>query len=306
MVAYLVLSHTNIPQLARLVRRLAETPDTVVFVRHDGRRERLPADTFAPFDNVHVAISTYPIAWGRFSLLQNTLDGVAAALASGVPFDWMVLVSGQDYVCTDLGAFHRSLASAGVDGFIDFVTTSDPVLGAETADRYHFRYLPVPRPLQALNARLWRLNSMQPYLRFSHTRLGSFVGVADRKIFRRFPVRRGSFWWALSRPCLEELLRVRRTEHALVDGYRQRPFPEESFFQTVLLANPKFTFRNDDLHYIRWDDPGSGSPAILRTSDLRSILASRKPFARKFDTRVDAGVLDRLDEAVRPPVRLAR
>jgi hypothetical protein len=303
-VAYLVLTHTNIPQVHRLVRRLAAQPDAVVFIRHDGAVHRLRPTTFAAYDNVHVFSTTYPVSWGRFSLLQTALDGIEAAFASGIAFDWMMLVSGQDYVCTDLPGFHRRLANATVDGFLDHVPADDPHLGTENADRYYFRYRELPSRLRKLNARLWRLNTLQPWVRFSDSRLGSFIGVADRKIFKRWPLYRGSFWWALSRPCLEELVRVRHEEHALIEAYRHRPFPEESFFQTVLLAAKRFTFSNDDLRYIRWDDPMSGSPAVFRTADIPELLASGKPFARKFDLRVDPTVFDRLDRAVGEPLRV--
>jgi hypothetical protein len=54
------------------------------------------------------------------------------------------------------------------------------------------------------------------------------------------------------------------------------------------------TVVDDNLRYVDWfKEPG---PAVLTVDDLDSMLASGKLFARKFDTTVDAAVLDRLDE----------
>lgn len=298
MVAYFVMSHVNATQVERLVRRLASAPDAVVFVRHDGTHHPLPRDQFAGLTNVYVADARGAVGWGSFDQVQSVLDGIDGALASGVPFDWMVLISGQDYPCTDLGAFHERLAAARVDGFLDHVPAAHRKLGRENADRYYFRYHPVAPRWHALTARLWRLNGLQPFVRFNHTRAGSSIGVTDRRAFKRRQLYRGSFWWTLSRQCVEELATVAHTQPELVAAYKQRLHPDESFVQTVLLGNPLFHFSNDDLRYLRWDDPASGSPAVLRTADVPAILASRKPFARKFDTRVDAGVLDAIDEAV--------
>ena len=298
MVAYFVLSHVNAPQLVRLVRRLAGAPDSFVFVHHTYARDPLPPDAFADCKNVRLVKVRDGVTWGSFGQVEAVLDGMKEALESGVRYDWMVLLSGQDYPCTDLAAFHRQLETSGVDGFLDYVPIGDDRLGRENRDRYYFRYARVPAGLAALNARLWRLNHLQPFVRFMHSRLGSFVGVADRRPFARRRGYRGSFWWALSRACTEELVEVVRTQPDLVDAYRHRLHPDESFVQTALLANPAFVFANDDLRYIRWVDTQSGSPVILGTADIPAILAARKPFARKFDTRVDANVLDALDTAV--------
>ena len=300
MVAYFVMSHVNAEQVDRLVRRLASEPDTAVFVRHDGTKHALALDAFAGLTNVHVAAAADAVGWGSFAQVQSMLDGIKTALASGIPFSWLVLLSGQDYPCTDLGALHQRLMASRVDGYLDHVPAEHRKLRRENASRYLFRYSPVAPRWRALNRRLWRLNALQPFVRFNDTRAGSSIGFADRRPFAKRRLYRGSFWWTLSRRCVEELAAVERTQPDLVEAYKRRLHPDESFVQTVLLNNPAYTFGNDDLHYLRWDDPRSGSPAILRAEDLPKILASRKPFARKFDTRVDACVLDRIDEVIPP------
>ena len=292
-----MLSHDNVEQVTRLVNRLAAEPDALVFVRHGSIEAPLPATAFAELTNVHVLDIPGAVVWGDFSQVQVVLDALQAALSCGAHFDWMVLLSGQDYPSTHLPTFHRSLSLAKVDGFLDYVPAEDDRLRAENTTRYYFRHRPIAARWRALNRRLRHFNNLQPFVRFSTSRLGTFVGLRDRRPFATMPCFRGSFWWTLSRRCLEALVAMPASRPDLIDAYRHRLHPDESFFQTVLLANPDFTFANDDLRYIRWDDTESGSPAILSSDDVPRILASGKAFARKFDTRVDPTVLDALDRA---------
>jgi hypothetical protein len=80
--------------------------------------------------------------------------------------------------------------------------------------------------------------------------------------------------------------------------FRHALHPDELFFQTVLLNSPLAdTVVDDHLRFIDWrDDPGS--PAVLQTPDRDAMIASGKLFARKFDTSVDEGILDLLDEHI--------
>jgi hypothetical protein len=84
---------------------------------------------------------------------------------------------------------------------------------------------------------------------------------------------------------------------ALVRFFKYVDVPDEIFFQTVLLNSPyRDIIVNDNLRHIDWKDPTAGSPAVLTRSDFPALAESPKLFARKFDVRVDAGILDMIDE----------
>ncbi len=114
----------------------------------------------------------------------------------------------------------------------------------------------------------------------------------------------GSAHWCLSRACLEQVAELRTSRPGVVQFFRRVAVPDETFFQTVLLSSPLAgTVVNDDLRYIDWSG-GSNSPRVLTSQDLGVLLESGDLFARKFDPRVDAAVLDGLDAALAawPPV----
>jgi hypothetical protein len=74
--------------------------------------------------------------------------------------------------------------------------------------------------------------------------------------------------------------------------------PDETFFQTVLMNSPyKNRISYDNLRYITWP-PGSRHPMTLDRRDFDTFMDSNKLFARKFDTTVDADVLDMIDREI--------
>lgn len=75
--------------------------------------------------------------------------------------------------------------------------------------------------------------------------------------------------------------------------------PDEIFFQTILLNSSLASdIVNDDMRYIEWKDPNSGSPSVLDMNDFPGLANSPKLFARKFDEEVDVEILDRIDHEI--------
>ena len=74
--------------------------------------------------------------------------------------------------------------------------------------------------------------------------------------------------------------------------------PEEVFFQTVLLSAGRFTLANDSKRYFDFRGSTGNHPKMLRVADLPRMTSRGAHFARKLDERVDAGLLDVLDERV--------
>jgi hypothetical protein len=82
-----------------------------------------------------------------------------------------------------------------------------------------------------------------------------------------------------------------------LESYRRALIPDESFFQTILYSDRRFKLVNDDLRFIRWDDPSNESPATLTVDDLPALRSSPAFFARKFPADPDdklVGAVDRM------------
>ena len=108
--------------------------------------------------------------------------------------------------------------------------------------------------------------------------------------------RKGSMWLTLSRRAVAAAVARADGDEALVRHYRRTVIPDESFFQSVLAAEPDLRIHDGNLQYSRWPAEPDPHPDVLRGDDFDLLVESRAHFARKFDPEVDAAILDRLDD----------
>jgi hypothetical protein len=319
-VLYLILSHTNPEQLVRLVSVLREGSAGPIVVHHHVAGAPLAASALRQVPDARLVPWTEPVRWGDFSVLRRMVAALAWAVRY-VEYDWLVLLSGQDYPVRPLSELERTLAQAGCDAFLEgretvSLTGGAPAQGDFESDNrlwYFYRHLPVPlvggsaaaRALLRAARHRWR--NVRPrglplwYVRdMPHA---VWLGARRRSTpySDGFRCLKGSDWFAVSSRAVEMLVRVWKQERDLVRHYSRCISPSESFFHTVLCNSPKMRVRDDNLRYISWppDEAREPSPRTLTIADLDSIVASGKLLARKFDTRVDVRVLEELDRRLR-------
>jgi hypothetical protein len=299
-VVYFVLSHANVPQVLRLIGRIRrDVPESLVLVHHDATTEPFAADAFAQDAHVYVLPRSIHGEWASYALVEIALYGLDELHARGIAYDYVVLLSGQDYPIADLRGFEVSLAASG-DGFIE----TDPNPGT-LLDRYRFAWMRFPRALEhgvlhRIIGFLTRWNARQRYLRFLSGRVGCRIAYAPQRLplGPGMEVCKGTQWWALSARAIAFVRAFVAENPAFVRHYREHTImPDESFFHTILSdSSAQLSFVNDDRRFTKWATGSSASPEILRLRDLDAICASGAAFARKFDTRVDAAILDALDQ----------
>ena len=294
--AYVILSHRLPDQVTRLVRRIrADRPHSIVVLHHDTSKSELPDDTFAGDPHVLRVTPSVTGRWGDFSVLEMQFRALETLVASARPYDWVTLLSGQDYPIKPLRDFESSLS-----GLADGAIIRE--LGSPEVSRYSFAWHRLPEFLengysQRLFGRLHAYNERQELMRFTNGRVGCRYAFRAR----RSPLPggmcffKGFQWWTLSRRCIEEARSFGRRHPKVLAWYRRTIIPDESYFQTVLYNNPSFSLRNEDGRYVRWDGDDPGSPATLSCSDIPALAASEAFFARKFDSTVDPAVLDEVD-----------
>jgi hypothetical protein len=105
----------------------------------------------------------------------------------------------------------------------------------------------------------------------------------------------GSQWWCLTADCARHLISFIDAAPWYPRFFRFTSIPDECFFHTLVGAS---AFAGHLAPAPLYQEMAGYSPRVLRTEDLPAVFASGMPFARKFDTRVDA-------EAVRTALRVA-
>lgn len=282
--AYVVLSHRHPEQVLRLVRTLRTgSPACTVVLHHDDRFAGIDDAALAGVERV---LPPTPVAWGWASQLDAYLRCLRHALER-VDFEWLTVLSGQDYPIRPLADIEASWEG---DGYVEGVPVAPPAWsrddGDEFARRYFYAYRRVREPGPALRR---AVAAARPLVTLRDMPWGTVLGVRRRG--PALPVRRGSDWLTLSRRAVEAVVGA---PPELVRHYRRTLAPTESLPHTVLYADPSLRLSGDTRRYSVWA-PGSRHPAVLGLGDLDAILASGADFARKFE---DPAVLDALDRVV--------
>jgi hypothetical protein len=281
--AYIVSAYKLPGQLLRLVSGLAaETSHVLVHVdkKTDDDVFRRIAEPLAPFPNVHL-LERHSCHYGGFGHVQATLKGIDELFRLGLPFDYAILLTGQDYPIRSNEEIAEFFHEHRGDSFLEYFSLPSDAWadrGMNRIEAWHFR----------LRGR---------YFQFPR---------GTRKRFRRsFPrgLRPfgGSPYWCLSRECIEYIHAFLQRSPSYVRFFRYVDVPDEIFFHTIVLNSPlRDTVVNDDLRYLEWREPElAGGPALLGESDFDKIMSSGDLFARKFDITVDADILDMIDAQIR-------
>jgi len=299
-VAYLIMTHRLPRQVARLAGVLRRGSPTAAIVVHHNRRSP-PLDR-ASLDALDVELVEPSLAvnWGGMSYLEAQLLSLEW-LSERHIFDWVALISGQDYPVAPVAAIEHGLAGTDADAFIEATACPAPTGRPinEFALRYHFHWRRLPGRLSARAIRVAATRGVRLQVR-SMPRSGAWLGVPARRtpFAADFLCYRGSDWFSLSRAAVETLLQPSLRRRALLRHYRRTLLPSESYVQTVLANDDRLTLCGDTRRYSRWDAPNATGPAVLRNGDLDAVLRSGADFARKFDERLDSCVLDQIDRLV--------
>jgi hypothetical protein len=297
-VGYLVQSHRDPEQVARLVRTLkAGSPDAVVHVSHDFTSSALDVAALTTLPGVLVRSADG--GYGDLSHVRRYLDAVGDLVAEGLAVDWVVNLTGQDYPLRPLADAEADLVAGGGDGYLEYFPALDPARSTWPVRRARSRYLFRHRRLAALSPGAKRalrplqvVNLVQPLVRV-HVAYGLTVGVRRRSPFGPgFELYGGSAYSSLSWPCVAYLREFCAARPDVLRYYEQCLSPVESIFQTILVNSGRFTLVDDCKRFFDFRGSTLNHPRFLSPADLPRALASGADFARKID---DPAVLDALD-----------
>lgn len=299
---YLIRTHQEPAQIRRLVGAILRTTRAGwVLLLHDRGGCSLQREHWLQGDTRIVVMTTrVAVRRGEFSALATYLEALAALRSAARGYDWLIHLSGQDYPLRPLHAVEADLERAPWDAFLDFWETQGPAnrwQPRQAVDRYHYQYRRLPEWIApALRALKWT-HSLQPFFRV-HTTYGANLGIRAGKLPFGPALRLmgGSEWHYLRRGCVDYLLGYCESHPELIAHYRRTVAPDESLVPTVLCNAPRLRVCPDNRRYIDWRGCVDGRPRVLTLADLPALSGGKYDFARKFDARVDARILDALDE----------
>lgn len=252
-------------------------PDADIYVHLDKKTDMTGFEHLAQLPNVFFIQNRVKVYWGSYNIVQATLNGFEEILRAGRPYQFVNLLSGQDYPLTSAENIHSYLNANPDKAFMNYLRFDpDWTEALPRIHEYHF-------------------NNLQIKGRYTLQKLVNKI-LPKRKLPNNLtPVGR-SQWFTIPLHLVEYILTYWNQNPKLQRFIKLTWAPDEFIFQTILYNSVhKAQLVNDDLRYIDWS-AGGVSPKTLTIDDAQALLASGKLFARKFDQTKDSAVLDLLDK----------
>jgi hypothetical protein len=230
---------------------------------------------------VHFIQKRHRIVWGGYSITECYIDGMKEVM-DHAPYDYVILMSGQDYPLRTNEEFHRYLKdNKGFSIMGGEAQTPKSNWWFYAKDRYRFYHL---NDYHFFGKKFIHKASKRllPNRKFLYPGYQLFGGP-------------GATFCALTGQAASYLVRFMEGNHKARRYAKLTHASDEFWFQTLLMNSPlKDKVINDLIWYIDWGGV-SKHPRILTVLDYPALVNSGKFFARKFDMYEDERVLDMLD-----------
>lgn len=274
-IAHLILTHANPLQLKRLIQRLAH-PDADFYIHIDLKTD-ITNFLSLNSENIKFIENRVAVYWGAYSIVQATVNSFEEILKAPQKYDYINLLSGQDYPLKSTAEIHDFFKNNLGKAFMHTLSVENewqeaiPRLTKYHLCNYHFAGKHFVEK--------W-MNKLLPSRKMPNNLI---------------PVGR-SQWFTITTEQAQYIVTYLQENKHVKRFFELTWGSDEIVFQTILF-NSKFQQEmvNDNLRYIDWSE-GKASPKTFTITDLSILLNSGKLFARKFNESVDTAILDELEK----------
>ncbi|MCC3155135.1 beta-1,6-N-acetylglucosaminyltransferase [Hymenobacter sp. BT770] len=280
-IAHLITVHKNPAQVERLLRALAHE-DFDFYLHLDKKVDAQEFAYLAKLPRVQFTRTRISVRWASYRFTEALLECTREILASGEPYDFINLLSGQDYPIKPVAAIHQFFAQHLNSSFLSFEHQDSRWWGhaISRVEQYHSTY--------------YRFKG-QYRLQFLLNKL-----LPKRKFPLPYPLYGGpdGSWWTLGADCARYLVEFMDAHPELRRFSRFTWGSDEFLPATILLNSPlKNQIVNDNYRYIDWS-AGGATPKVLTLDDAPKLAHSHKLFARKFDAVQNPEILEVVDRVL--------
>lgn len=324
--AYIILAYKDVEQVSHLIDTLR--CDGASFIVHvckntkssyiDRLKEMQKNRSDVFFCKREVGIHYY---WG---LVKGTLNALEFLYDNKIDFDYVNLISGQDYPIKsneDLKKFFQE--NYGKEFMTVFPLQTEELVNNVFSEphwdvkkqtyrynRYHIKFKNKVVSIPEIgNEKKYFFDNLSMFIKNSLNYRKQKVWTEKFFIFiltillpnkRYIPKKNklygGSTWWSITKDFAFYIVELNRKDKSLVNFFKYSLIADEMFFQTIIMASPfakRLTFKN--FRKINWDTNNPGHPTILSLKDLTDLKTSECLYARKFDYDTSSLILEALD-----------
>lgn len=283
-IAYLILCHKNPEQVQMLIKKL-DNKNTDFYIHIDKKAENFllsnSGNIFLVPDKKRIDVQ-----WATNSMIIATFEVIHLMLDSKRKYDYVFLISGQDFPIKSNEEIDSFLTENQGTNFIEILPHSS---------EYYKRYMKrndifYPKCIQKPTIFAKVLKKFYIYLSggYNHT-----FNIFKRKNNNKLSFEFGSQWWCLTYDCLVWINNYVIAHKNILDFFEYALTPDECIFQTLFMISPYKEKRQDKLTYLEWDK-NKNNPRIFTKEDFSLLKRSKCFFARKFDTTIDKEIVDLL------------
>ncbi len=258
--AYIIQAHTGYKQITLLISKLILNERIDAYIHIDAKnpslKEKLQTN-YKDSKNVFVLSTSVNVNWSGFSQVQATLLAFKYIEQSQREYDFISLLSGQDY---PLKSPEKILAFLNRNKHKSFIEYEDIGQYAWRLKKYNF-----------LNEHPKTRTLLFKIIRKINIILQRFLQI-NRRYNHENPYK-GSQWFTINNEAFKFILQ-QVNETNLITKYRYTSCADEHFFQNILLnSSLKKSIINNNLRYIVWKD-GESSPKTYNLSGVNLIAKS--------------------------------
>lgn len=286
-IAFILRCHKNSMQINKLTKKLTEAENTEVFIHLDKKSLNLSSEIIIN-ERIHLLLpaNAVDVVWGGYSQCRATLNLIKAVIDADKNYDFVVLLSGQDYPIKSIGRFVEYMSSHKDEIFMEFVPQNAPNYGGYDArnDIFYPNFLTGrTKPVRIA--------------RKTYSTVLSALHIHRKRIFPKLYY--GSSWWAIPGECAEEIYNYCSNDGNVEKYFSHSMCSDECLFQTLAMKLFPDRKYNRKLTFTDWST-NQNSPKTLSVSDLDKVVSAdcKYYFARKIDEEQEPNILSLIDKLV--------
>ena len=274
-IAHVILIHQNPSQLRRLIQRLAH-PDADFYIHVDLKTDINPFLSLQG-DQIKFIANRVSVYWGAYSIVQAMVNSFTEILKSVNHYDYINLLSGQDYPLKSTETIHDFFKNNPNKAFMHSLSVENEWQEA------------IPRLTK------YHLTNYNFSGKYTLEKLINLF-LPSRKMPNNLIAVGRSQWFSISSLHAEYVITYLQENRNVRRFFELTWGSDEFVFQTILFNSiHQKDMVNDNLRYIDWSE-NKASPKTLTINDLPNLLNSEGLFARKFNENIDRNIMDELDK----------
>ncbi len=288
-IAFIILCHKNPNQINDLIKSISDKNIDIYI--HLDKKSNIQ-DEIIKDKNIFILPKekSVSVSWGSNDMIKATLKMIECIKNSNIKYDYVWLISGQDYPIVKINEMFKRLDKNNGYNYIEIIDQN-----SNEYNRYKKLYeLWYPKWITQNKVYIKIIKRIYMVLTggFRHT-----FSIFKRKKPFDFEFYFGSQWWTLTSDCAYDILAYCKNHKEFINYFENSIIPDECFFQTLFMNTKYNKNRLDNLTYVNWGK-NRRSPETLLINDYDKLKKASKSkiFARKFDYDVDMKIVNKIKE----------